>query len=104
LNAGSIAPIFKRVAQWIGMPARYVDQISGHSTRVGAAPALAELDIDLVAITQASGWKSPRMPLQYAEEINAARSGMARAAAATGREEAVSDEVVACCGMFLQES
>jgi integrase len=86
LNPGSIAPIFKRVAQWIGMPGRFVDQISGHSTRVGAAQDLAALDIDLAAITQAGGWKSTRMPLQYAEKINAARSGMARAAAATGRD------------------
>jgi hypothetical protein len=29
LNPGTIAPIFKRVAQWIGMPARYVVQVSG---------------------------------------------------------------------------
>jgi integrase len=86
LNPGSIAPIFKRVAQWIGMPARFVAVVSGHSTRVGAAQDLAELDIDLAAITQAGGWKSPRMPLQYAERINAARSGMARAAAAAGRD------------------
>jgi len=42
-----------------------------HSTRVGAVQDLAELDIDLAAITQAGGWKSPRMPLQYAEKINA---------------------------------
>jgi integrase len=90
LHPGSIAPIFKRVAQWIGMPARFVAEVSGHSTRVGAAQDLAELDIDLAAITQAGGWKSPRMPLQYAEKINAARSGMARAAAATGRDQAVS--------------
>ena len=48
-------PIFKRVAQWIGMPARYVAEVSGHSTRVGAAQDLAELDIDLAAITQAGG-------------------------------------------------
>jgi hypothetical protein len=48
------------------------------------------LDIDLAAITQAGSWKSPRMPLEYAEKINAARSGMARAAAAIGRDEAVS--------------
>jgi integrase len=89
LNPGSIAPIFKRVAQWIGMPERLVGQVSGHSTRVGATQDLAALDIDLAAITQAGGWKSPRMPLQYAEKINAARSGMARAAAATGRDEAV---------------
>jgi integrase len=85
LNSGSIAPIFKRVAQWIGMPERFVDRISGHSTRVGATQDLAALDIDLAAITQAGGWKSPRMPLKYAENINAARSAMARAAEKTGR-------------------
>jgi hypothetical protein len=42
----------------------------------------------LAAITQAGGWKSTRMPLQYAEKINAGRSAMARAAAVAGREEA----------------
>jgi integrase len=88
LHPGSIARIFKRVAQWIGMPARFVAEVSGHSTRVGAAQDLAELDIDLAAITQAGGWKSTRMPLQYAEKINAVRSGMARAAAANGRDDA----------------
>jgi len=86
LHPGSIAPIFKRVAQWIGMPARFVEEVSGHSTRVGAAQDLAELDINLAAITQAGGWKSTRMPLQYAEKINAARSGMARAAEKSGRD------------------
>jgi hypothetical protein len=86
LNPGSIAPIFKRVAQWIGLPKRFVDQVSGHSTRVGATQDLAALDIDLAAITQAGGWKSTRMPLQYAEKINAGRSGMARAAEKAGRD------------------
>jgi hypothetical protein len=87
LNPGSVAPIFKRVASWIGMPNRIVGRVSGHSTRVGATQDLAALEIDLAAITQAGGWMSTRMPLQYAERINAARSGMARAAAATGRNE-----------------
>jgi integrase len=87
LNPGSIAPIFKRVAQWIGMPAKLVGKVSGHSTRVGATQDLAASDIDLAAITQAGGWKSTRMPLQYAEKISAARSGMARAAAAAGRDD-----------------
>ena len=87
LNPGSIAPIFKRVAQWIGMPERLVDRVSGHSTRVGATQDLAAMDIDLAAITQAGGWKSTRMPIQYAEKINAARSGMARAAEKTGRDQ-----------------
>src|ERR1035441_9067463 len=89
LNAGSIAPIFKRVAQWIGLPERFVDQVSGHSTRVGATQDLAALDIDLAAITQAGGWKSTRMPLQYAERIDVARSGMARAAEKSGRDSSV---------------
>src|ERR1700680_4581160 len=80
------------LAQWIGMPARFVAEVSGHSTRVGAAQDLAELDIDVAALTQAGGWKSTRMPLQYAEKISAARSGMARAAAATRRDDSVSGE------------
>jgi hypothetical protein len=101
---GSIAPIFKRVAQWIGMPARFVAEVSGHSTRVGAAQDLAELDIDLAAITQAGGWKSTRMPLQYAEKFNAARSGMARAAAATGRDELVSEDERKRYGRFTLNS
>src|SRR5580700_9233305 len=92
LYSGSVSLIFKWVARWIGMPARYVDAISGHATRVGATQALAALDIDLAAITQAGGWKSPRMPLQYAEKINVGRSGMARAAAASGRDEPVPGE------------
>jgi integrase len=87
LNPGSIAPIFKRVAQWIGMPERYLKLVSGHSTRVGATQDLAALDIDLAAITQAGGWKSTRMPLQYAEKINTVRSGMAKAASAAGRDK-----------------
>jgi hypothetical protein len=85
LNAGSIAPILKRVAQWVGMPALLVARVSGHSTRVGATQNLAEMDIDLAAITQAGGWKSTRMPLRYAEKINGVRSGMAKAAREGGR-------------------
>ncbi len=68
------------------MPPRYVESVSGHAIRVGAAQDLAALDIDLAAITQAGGWKSPRMPLQYTEKINVGRSGMARAAEKTGRD------------------
>jgi hypothetical protein len=72
--------------EFLHIPARYVAAVSGHSTRVGATQDLAALDIDLAAITQAGGWKSPRMPLQYAEKINVGRSGMARAAEKTGRD------------------
>jgi hypothetical protein len=60
LKPGSIALVFKRVAQWIGKPERFVAQVSGHSGRVGAAQDLAELDIDLAAITQGGGGGSRR--------------------------------------------
>jgi len=56
---------------------------------LGAAQDLAALDIDLAAITQTGGWNSTRMPLQYAQKINAARSGMARAAEESGRDSAL---------------
>ena len=85
LNPGSIAPIFKRVAQWIGMPERFRGAGQWTLDAGWATQDLAALDIDLAAITQAGGWKSTRMPLQYAEKINAARSGMARAADKTLR-------------------
>ena len=67
------------------MPEHMVQRVSGHSTRVGATQDLAALDIDLAATTQAGGWNSTRMPLHYAEKINAARSGMARAADSRAR-------------------
>ena len=60
--------------------------------QVGAAQDLAALDIDLAASMQAGGWKSTRIPMQYAEKINAARSGLVRAAAATDGDESVSEE------------
>jgi hypothetical protein len=61
-------------------------RLAGIRQELGAAQDLAVLDIDLAAITQAGGWKSPRMPLQYSEKINVGRSGMARAAEKTGRD------------------
>jgi integrase/recombinase XerD len=64
-------------------------RISGHSIRVGATQDLAALNIDVAAITQAGGWKSTRLPLQYAENIGAAKSAMAQAAAIDGRDEVV---------------
>jgi hypothetical protein len=85
-------------------PARFVAEVSGHSMRVGGPQDLAELDTDLAAITQAGGWKSTRTPLQYAEKISAARSGMARAAAATGRDESVAEEGKGALSQGFQES
>jgi integrase len=86
LHADIIADIFKRVARWIGKAAKQVDQISGHSIRVGATQDLLALNIDLASIMQAGRWKSTRMPMRYGEEVLAAFGGMARAAVVQGRD------------------
>src|SRR5271165_4059490 len=77
LHADIVADIYKRVARWIGMPAKQVNQVSGHSIRVGATQDLLSLNIDLASIMQSGRWKSSRMPMRYGEEILAARGGMA---------------------------
>lgn len=87
LNADSISDVYKRVAKIIGVPEEQVNAVSGHSMRVGAAQDLLALNIDLASVMQAGRWKSARMPMRYGEHVLAARGGMARAAAAQGRDE-----------------
>jgi hypothetical protein len=41
-----IADIFKRLARWVGIPAKKVNLVSGHSVRVGATQDLLSLNID----------------------------------------------------------
>src|ERR1019366_4027379 len=87
LSVDAIARAFKRVADWIGMPADEVEQVSGHSIRVGATQDLLALNIDLASVMQAGRWKTNRMPMRYGEHVLAARGGMARAAEAQGRDK-----------------
>jgi hypothetical protein len=82
LHEDSVADIFKRVAVWIGMSAKQVGQVSGHSIRVGATQDSLALNIDLASVMQAGQWNSTRMPMRYGEEVLASRGGMAKAAGA----------------------
>jgi hypothetical protein len=86
LHEDSVFDIFKRVAAWIGMAAKQVGHVSGHSIRVGATQDLLALNIDLASVMQAGRWKSTRTPMRYGEEVLAARGGMARTAEAQGRD------------------
>jgi len=86
LAVDAIAQAFKRVAKWIKMPAEEVEQVSGHSIRVGATQDLLALNIDLASVMQAGRWKTNRMPMRYGEHVLAARGGMARAAKEQGRD------------------
>jgi integrase/recombinase XerD len=64
LHEDSVSDIFKRVAAWVGMPAKQVGQVSGHSIRVGATQDLLASNIDLASVMQAGRWKSTRMPMR----------------------------------------
>jgi hypothetical protein len=86
LSVDAVAQAFKRVAEWIKMPAEDVAQVSGHSIRVGATQDLLALNIDLASVMQAGRWKTNRMPMRYGEHVLAARGGMARAAKEQGRD------------------
>ncbi|HEV2702910.1 MAG TPA: tyrosine-type recombinase/integrase [Steroidobacteraceae bacterium] len=86
LHADIISDIYKRVARWVGLPAKLVAQVSGHSIRIGATQDLLALNIDLGSVMQAGRWKSTAMPMRYGEQVLAARGGMARAAQAQGRD------------------
>ena len=86
LHADIVSDIYKRVARWVGLPAKQVAQVSGHSIRIGATQDLLALNIDLASVMQAGRWKSTAMPMRYGEQVLAARGGMARAAAAQGRD------------------
>ena len=72
LHEDCVSDILKRVAARIGMPAKQVRHVSGHSIWVGATQDLLALNIDLASVMQAGRWKSARMPMRYGEEVLAA--------------------------------
>jgi integrase len=80
LHADQISDIYKRVGRWIGLAPGEVEQVSGHSIRVGATQDLLALNIDLASVMQAGRWKTAIMPARYGERVLAERGGIARAA------------------------
>ncbi len=81
LDAGEVSRVFKSMAAAAGIPANQVARISAHSSRIGAAQDMAASDrIELPAIMQAGGWKSPQMVALYTRRQAARRSGAAKLA------------------------
>ena len=80
LWAGQIPRIFKRMARDAGLPAELIEQISGHSTRVGATQDMVAGGIASTAIQHAGRWKTATMVNRYAERLLAQRSGAAQLA------------------------
>jgi len=76
LTDGDIARIFKRRALAAGVEG--AANVSGHSTRVGAAQDLLGGNFSVAAVMQQGRWKSERMVARYGERIAAGQSAMAQ--------------------------
>lgn len=68
----SISRLLKTIATRAGLPAYLVDEISGHSLRVGAAQTLLEDAHDVLRLMKAGGWKSASTVMRYVDrsEVN----------------------------------
>ena len=86
LHASQVPRIFKAMARRAGLPAELVDDLSGHSTRVGAAQDMIAAGIELPLILHAGRWKSLAMVHRYGEHLLARRSGAAQLARLQKRE------------------
>jgi integrase len=85
LNACEVARVYKEMARAAGLSAEDAAKVSGHSTRVGAAQDMVKLGIELPAVMQAGGWKSPEMVARYTARLDARRSGAAKLAVLQNR-------------------
>ena len=80
LGAGEVSRIFKRMARKADLPEAVVAEISGHSTRVGAAQDMVAEGIGTASIQHAGRWKTSAMVHRYGEQLLARRSGAAQLA------------------------
>ena len=85
LDAGDVARVIKRRAKAAGVDPETVGQLSGHSSRIGAAQDLVAADLGVAEVMQAGGWKSPAMVARYTEHLQARRGAMSKLAALQNR-------------------
>ena len=73
LSTVSIRTSIKQAAENAG-----IENVRGHSLRVGSAQSLASRGASLVAMQQAGRWNDPSMPSHYAKAELAARGAVAK--------------------------
>ncbi len=71
LHADIVSDIYRCIARWVGLPAKHVAQVSGHSIRIGATQDLLALNIDLASVMHAGRWKSTAIPMRHGEQVSA---------------------------------
>ena len=80
LDPGDVARVFKEMAAAAGDGREAVAEVSGHSSRVGAAQDQVRYGVGLPAVMQAGGWTTPTMVARYTAKLDARRSGSAKLA------------------------
>ena len=86
LHPSQVPRIFKGMAEKAGLPKGLVEDLSGHSARVGAAQDMVAAGVEMPLILHAGRWKSTAMVSRYGERLLAARSGAAQLARLQKRE------------------
>lgn len=70
MNPIIVGRVLKSLAVKVGMSAEEVDDISGHSLRVGAAQQLTKNGLQLLPIMGAGGWRSVNIVARYVENVD----------------------------------
>ena len=83
MNVDSLREIIKQRCEAIG-----IDEVSGHSLRIGGAQSLAAAGASLVELQAAGRWISPSMPGHYTRGQLAGRGAVARIKYGQKRPEA----------------
>jgi site-specific recombinase XerD len=73
LHPNEVGRILRRLVERAGLP---TDGISGHSLRVGMSQELVAKGATLLQVMSAGDWKSPEMPVRYAERLAAERGAV----------------------------
>ena len=85
LRKYDVARVFKRMARAAGVAESMVADISGHSSRVGAAQDMVAAGIELPGVMQAGGWKTAAMVSRYAEHLTVRKGAAAKLASLQDR-------------------
>ena len=70
MNPIIVGRVLKCLAARVGMSAEEVNEISGHSLRVGAAQQLTMNGLQLLPIMRAGGWRSVNVVARYVENVD----------------------------------
>lgn len=78
LQPFTINRTIKDMADAAGVDHSIVNQLSGHSMRVGAAQDMMTSGIGLLPVMQAGGWRSMNIVGRYVQEASVSQNGIAQ--------------------------